>query len=311
MLDWYKKDIIERKKNKPKILIGLGDSFTQGQGACSVELWEKYNWDLGTSSEIDNYDLLKSSYENSWVNKICENYLTEYTPINLGMTGRGNRAAVKELYLHPDLQMEKSKEIIVVFMLTGMERFDFIDKEFFEHVHYRTMWPNNNSKLSSGYFEEVWSDKFGVIESLLSIAEVKMWCKLYDAKLFLISAFSPNFNRNYFFNTLIGDGKENKNYLYKNKDYTNLLLNSNIDWDDFIRPNNFNCVTDFLCHLENREDLISLSSPHHYYEYAYGLDKMSPNGYITKCAHPSNKGHEKIAELIHNEIIKDKKNRLI
>ena len=136
MLDWYKDELIERKKNKPKILIGLGDSFTQGQGACSIELWEKYNWDLGTSSEIDNHDLLKSSYENSWVNKICENYLTDYTPINLGMTGRGNRAAVKELYLHPDLQLEKSNEIIVVFMLTGMERFDFIDKEFFEHVHY-------------------------------------------------------------------------------------------------------------------------------------------------------------------------------
>ena len=95
------------------------------------------------------------------------------------------------------------------------------------------MWPNNNTKLSSGYFEEIWSDKFGVIESLLSIAEVKMWCKLNNAKLLLISAFSPNFNRDYFFNTLIGDGKENKNYLYKNKDYTNLLLNSNIDWDNF------------------------------------------------------------------------------
>ena len=173
------------------------------------------------------------------------------------------------------------------------------------------MWPNNNTKLSSGYFEEIWSDKFGVIESLLSIAEVKMWCKLNNAKLLLISAFSPNFNRDYFFNTLIGDGKENKNYLYKNKDYTNLLLNSNIDWDNFIRPNNFNCVTDFLCHLENREDLINSSSPHHYYEYAYSLDKMSPNGYITKCAHPSNKGHEKIAELIHNEIIKNKKDKLI
>ena len=194
---------------------------------------------------------------------------------------------------------------------TGWERFDFIDKEFFEHVHYTTMWPNNNTKLSSGYFEEIWSDKFGVIESLLSIAEVKMWCKLNNAKLLLISAFSPNFNRDYFFNTLIGDGKENKNYLYKNKDYTNLLLNSNIDWDNFIRPNNFNCVTDFLCYLENREDLINSSSPHHYYEYAYSLDKMSPNGYITKCAHPSNKGHEKIAELIHNEIIKNKKDKLI
>lgn len=311
MLDWYKKDIIECKKNKPKVVIGLGDSFTQGQGACSVELWEKHNWDLGNVPEIENYDVIKSSYENSWVNKICQNYLTDYTSINLGMTGRGNRGAVKELYLHPDLQMEKSNDIIVIFMLTGMERFDFIDKEFFEHVHYKTMWPNNNSKLSSGYLEEVWSEKFGIIETLLSIAEVKTWCKAHNAKLFLTSAFTPNYNWEYFNKVLSGDGNEQKNYLYNNQDYLNLLLNTNIDWDSFIRPDGFNCVTDYLCHLENREDLINPTSPHNYYKYAYELDKLSPNEYITKCAHPSHKGHEKIAEVIYNEIIKDKKNKII
>lgn len=311
MLDWYKKDIIEHKKNKSKILIGLGDSFTQGQGACSVELWEKYNWDLGNVPEFDNYDIIKSSYENSWVNKICKNYLIDYTSINLGMTGRGNRGAVKELYLHPDLQMEKSNDIIVIFMLTGMERFDFIDKEFFEHVHYKTIWPNNNSKLSSGYLEDIWSDKFGLIETLLSLAEVKTWCKAHKAKLFLTSAFTPNYNWGYFNRTLSGDGTEQKNYLYKNQEYLNLLLNTNIDWDCFIRPDGFNCVTDYLCHLENREDLIDPTSPHNYYKYAYELDKLSPNEYITKCAHPSFKGHEKIAEVIYNEIKKDKKNKII
>lgn len=311
MLDWYKYEMIERKKDKPKIIIGLGDSFTQGQGACSVELWEKHNWDLGNISELDNHDVIKSSYENSWVNKICENHLTDYTPINLGMTGRGNRGAVKELYLHPELRMEKSKEIIVVFMLTGMERFDFIHKEFFEHVHYTTMWPNNNHELWKLYMKEIWSDKFGVLETLLSIAEVKMWCSANNAKLFLISAFTPYYNRDYFFNTLKGSGDEEKNYLYNNEGYINLLLNTNIDWDNFIRPNGFNCVTDYLCNLENREDLISPTSPGNYYNYAYELDKLSPNEYITKCAHPSYKGHEKIAESIYNSIIKNKKNRLI
>lgn len=311
MLDWYKYEIIERKKDKPNILIGLGDSFTQGQGACSIDLWEKYNWSLENVSELDNYNIIKSSYENSWVNKICENHLTTYTPINLGMTGRGNRGAVKELYLHPELRMEKSKEIIVVFMLTGMERFDFIHKEFFEHVHYITMWPNDSNKLWSSYMEEIWSEKFGVLETLLSIAEANMWCKSNNAKLFLISAFTPNYNRDYFFNTLKGSGDEKRNYLYKNQDYINLLMNSNIDWDMFIRPNNYTCVTDFLCHLEGREDLIRNSSPHDYYEYSYKLKKTSPNGYITNCAHPSYKGHEKIAEVIYEEIIKNKKNKLI
>jgi lysophospholipase L1-like esterase len=305
MLDWYKNEIIKRKGNKSKLLIGLGDSFTQGQGACSTELWESYNWDLEKSTEKDNFNLLKSSYENSWVNKICENHLTDFTPINFGMTGRGNRGAVKELYLHPDLQIEKSKEIIVVFMLTGMERFDFVHRNFNEHVHYRTMWPNDDDKLSLQYLEDIWSDEFGIIESLLAIAEVKMWCKSNNAKLFLISAFSTKYNFDYFYTTL----NEKNTYLKKNQSYLNLLLNTNIDWDNFIRPKGYTCVTDFLCHLEGREDLINSLSPHDYYRYAYKLDKFSPNEYITNCAHPSYKGHEKIAEMIYEEIIKNKQNK--
>jgi hypothetical protein len=57
MLDWYKDELIERKKNKSKILIGLGDSFTQGQGACSIELWEKYNFLASSVLAVDS-DLL-------------------------------------------------------------------------------------------------------------------------------------------------------------------------------------------------------------------------------------------------------------
>lgn len=312
MLDWYKNELIKRKSRKSKILIGLGDSFTQGQGACSLELWEKHNWDLKQKiSATDNFHLLKSSYENSWVNKICENHLTDFIPINFGMTGRGNRGAVKELYLHPDLQLEKSSEIIVVFMLTGMERFDFVHKNFNEHVHYRTMWPMNDDKLSLQYLEEIWSDKFGIIESLLSIAEVKMWCKSNNAKLFLTSAFSTTYNYEYFFNTLNSSTNKEKNYFNNKQDYLNLLINSNIEWDNFIRPKGYTCVTDFLCHLEGREDLINSISPHDYYKYAYKLNKLSPNEYITPCAHPSYKGHEKIAEIIYEEIIKNKQNKLI
>ena len=29
-----------------KLLIGIGDSFCAGRGACSIEIWEKYGWDM-------------------------------------------------------------------------------------------------------------------------------------------------------------------------------------------------------------------------------------------------------------------------
>ena len=81
-----------------KIVISLGDSFTQGEGACSIDIWEKYNWDLKKMSDRESrYDIDISNLENSWVHKLCSNHLTDFTPINMGMTGRGNRAAMKEL----------------------------------------------------------------------------------------------------------------------------------------------------------------------------------------------------------------------
>ena len=282
-------------------MIGLGDSFTQGQGACSIELWEKYNWDLGTSSEIDNHDLLKSSYENSWVNKICENYLTEYTPINLGMTGRGNRAAVKELYLHPELNIESAKEKIVVYMLTGYERFDFVNKDYeVGHHKFNTMWPttdcgNDLRTVGNEYMNHVWSDRMGLIELLLNIAEVKNWCKVHNAKFVLTSAFTPTINKQFMTDHIIGD------LLYGKESHVEKLVNI-IDWDEFFYPDGFRCITDYLLSLEERTDLINEFSSWNYYEYAYSHKKMTPNGYITKCAHPSDDGHKEIAKLLYEHI---------
>ena len=42
------------------------------------------------------------------------------------MAGRGNRAAIKELYFHPEFDYKNKNDIIVVLMLSGMERFDFV-----------------------------------------------------------------------------------------------------------------------------------------------------------------------------------------
>ena len=205
MFNWYKYDIIRKLQTRAhkQVVIGLGDSFTQGAGAVSDELWERCDWDVDKIKTCDTWDYEIAYYENSWVTKLCKNHLVNYIPINMGMIGRGNRAAVKELYLHPELELEKIQDKIVIFMMTGMERFDFVHKYFFEHIHFNTIWPVSNDKNEDGelwdaYGKHNYSERTSIIETLLAVAELKTWCKLNNAKLILTSAFRPDYNREYF-----------------------------------------------------------------------------------------------------------------
>jgi hypothetical protein len=296
MYNWQEENI--KITENSKILIGLGDSFTQGHGACDINVWEKYNWDVNKMFDKYNYDVVKSGYDNSWVSQICKNYLPDYTPLNFGLSGRGNRATIKELYLHPELNIEKAKEKIVIFMMSGYERFDFVSKTYeINHHKFKTMWPNENSgndmnTIGKEYMMNVWSEKSSLIELILNIAELQNWCKLNNAKLVLTSAFSPTINKSHIYNNILNEGDE------RGKVHAKSLVNI-IDWSSFLFPNNFLCFTDFLCSIENKNELITTNTSWPYYEYAYTLDKMSPNGFITKCAHPSSLGHSEIAKVIY------------
>jgi hypothetical protein len=305
MYYWQEKDIKITKKSK--ILIGLGDSFTQGEGACTVDIWEKYQWDTQKMYKHENIDVLKSSYDNSWVNQICKNYLKDFIPINLGVKGNGNRSACKELYLHPELKMEDAKEKIVVFMLTGMERFDFIHGDFSEHTHFRTIWPFASNvidlhDISNSYGRCIYNNRFGTIELILNILDVVTWCKANDAKLILTSAFTPDYNKKDLIRKIKGQfNKENK--LFSETKRIELLVNK-IPWNEFLYPDKYNSFSDFLLKLEGREDLIDPYTPTKFYEFAKKFDKFSNKGYITKCGHPSEKGHLVITEKIYEHIKK-------
>jgi len=322
MIDWHKYDIVRKMNSNTKLLIGIGDSFTQGQGACSEEIWEKYNWNVTKVPEKDEMEVMDIFYENSWVNQLCKNHLTDYTPINLGMVGRGNRAAVKELYLHPELKLETTKEKIVIFMLTGMERFDFVHKELNQHIHFKTMWPSDSNDgeekgLWKEYLNHVYSERSATIELLLNITDAQTWCKANGAKLIVTSAFSTDYNNESFYKKIQGDKDDPKNYLYGNVHYLAALMTM-VNWDNYLKPGGYSCVADMLCHLENRDDLIGIESSAKYYDYAYSSKKMSKGGYITPCAHPSIKGHTEIAKTMYDFIIKNdylseikKENKLI
>lgn len=314
----YRLSTYKRLKNKKKLIIGLGDSFTRGEGACSLEFGRKYNWDW-YSKELkieQKNEISKCFYDNSWVHQLCKKHMNDYEPLNLGLTGRGNRSTIKELYLCPEMKLQEKEEIIVIFMLTGMERFDFVNKNFDENSFFKTMWPKLDDRVSKNpdedlwksYFECVWSDKFAIMEMLLNIAELKTWCKLHNAKLMLISAFRPDYLKHEFTRLI---NKEPNQFIKTNQSYINYLINI-IDWDNFIRPNGHRCVTDYLCELEERpdliiEDLFGLSSK--YYEFAYSNKELSPKGFVTNCAHPSALGHEKIADILYENILNNKFDR--
>lgn len=314
MWDWYKYDMIKPIDKDSKIVIAIGDSFTEGEGACTNDLWEKCNWDLTKMPFEYNEEYQKSCYHNSWVHQLCRNHLTDYIPINLGMTGRGNRGPIKELYLHPEIKMETAKEKIVILMLSGYERFDFVHREFNQHIHYQTMWPKitnnkNQKKLWEAYGEFVYSDRVAIIEMLLGIAEVKTWCLAHNAKLIVTSAFRVDYKRNEFINRILNDCECNDgktpNYLKEQVEYVNRIVDI-VNWDEFLYPEGFKSFGDYLLHLEGLDELTNNYDENLFYKYGQSLEKISPKGYITNCSHPSIKGHEMIAKVLYEHITSDK-----
>ncbi len=283
-----------------KIIISLGDSFTQGQGACRPEIWEQYNWDLDKMQNKFKYQVLPHEYEGAWVSQLCKNHMPDWTPINLGLRGCGNRSTSKELYLHPTLGIEKAKEKIVIFLATGMERFDFINKYYGEHDHFYAMWPNpwdpsaSHMKLWEAYAETVYSDKFICLEFLLNIAEVKMWCKANNAKFILATAFDARINKEFFKTNLPPD------------DLNYIGLSDIIDWDKLVKFDKHPIATDMLIALEDRLDLGSGG----FYSWSQSHEnrKGTPKGYFTPCGHPSYKGHGEIARCFYEYISNGFKN---
>lgn len=283
--------------SESKLIIGLGDSFTEGQGALSDATWAKYDFDTKKRTLDLHEDELEEELSNSWVHQLCRNHLPHYTPINLGFRGKGNKNSFKNLTtLNKDLGIEKAKEKIVICHLTDMMRYDFLNEHHVNenhHNYYTTMWPHNPSereepwrkKLWEGYRDGLWSDSFGCIEFLINIQDLKNWCKLNNAHLLLTSAFSQEYTRDYFLHHLIHDH------------YISLV--DIIDWEnDFYYPEGYNCFTDLLCEKEGKKEWVGTQE---WYWYAHKY-KGTPNGWFTPCAHPSIKGHALIAEKIYYAI---------
>jgi hypothetical protein len=278
-----------------KVIIGIGDSFCAGHGSCSIELWEKYDWDL---KRMGNNEVWNENYQNSWVNQLCKTHMNDWTPVNLGMAGKGNRYAIKELMVNPRLGLEKAKEKIVVFVTSGFERFD-LAKDLVGDQHFTTQWPIYNEEKKVGYSELTYEDgssinceKFVLSEFILNMIELINWCKLHNSKLLLISAFTPELNEAHFYQVLSESVK-----CYTTRINLEELLKI-IPWNSIIRPLGFSCITDMIMHLEGWDDQMP-----NYGFRDIKLETMGPNGYMTKCHHLTEKGQKLLSEIIYDNIL--------
>lgn len=313
-----------------KAIISLGCSFVQGQGAVNDELYTDYNWvfeklgvplklnltDKETKDLVNKYpslytgpdnkiDFTFMEYDNAFVNVLCKKYFEgSYASINLGIRGCGNRASIKDLHFFPELHWDKLKEIIVLYVPSGLERFDFVNDEWNDHHHWKCMWPHYKDMqegprktLWQGYSEHLYSEKFEVLEQISHVKELDTWCKLHNAKLIITPGFDRRYSKKHFEKSLIKLYDRDMEGIVKNSS-TMILHRDRVTrfaelfpWDNMFQPDNTPTFVDLVMKQEHPEEWIH----RHFFEY---LGKGSENLWITSCAHPSAKGHDLFAKKI-------------
>lgn len=275
------------------VVIGLGDSFTQGLGAYSIDIWSSFSKPAGMHNITGQYHIDEQG-KNNWVKQLRNSFLTEYKCMSLGVNGCGNRAAIKELYLNPLPQ--DVGNVVVILMATGLERFDFLKNEKKtsgpeNHQKWKTIWPVLDSdrgevaKLEKAYAHNVWSEKTDVMEFLMNVAEAQEFCRARNYKFVFGSAFDDRINKTHFENKLDDDVRP----------WINL-----VNWDNFISPSG---CTDFMHYIRKMENHPKIQK---FYEGREFCSQMNvPLQYLTPCYHWTIDGNYLIAKTMH-KILKDK-----
>lgn len=278
---------------KKKYIIGLGCSWTQGEGGYPEEIWKKYNGRVQIRHAPDEH-LRKYEHENSWVNVLCRDHFPEYTPINLGARGIGNRAAMHQLHFADKVDFENS-EGIIVFMLSGFERFDFFQEQpkrtthhndgysngEFAHYKWRTIWPIPNNggpemPLYNVYAKLLWSEQFVACEQMMALLDAQNFARRYGYKLVVANGFN-----------IQNDIKE---YL---REYAGSLVDK-FDWSGYIHDEV--PYTAFVQKLVWLDGLIDPPEWRSFFSVYSRLDW--PREYLTNCqgSHPTIKGYKVIGD---------------
>lgn len=275
-------DVINENDN---VIIGLGDSFTQGVGAYSLETWASMS--NPAFYNISGQYFLDEQAKNNYIRQLVTYYLPNYKVYNLGVNGGGNRATVRELYLNP--LPKKLGNVIVILLATGIERFDFLKKSDETagkdwHQKWQTIFPTVTDRaglaeFQTHYFKQIWSKRNDAFEFLFTICELENFCKAHGYKFVFASAFDTSINQSVLIKLL-----DNK------KEYINM-----IEWNNFISIPGHTSVMDLVNRLENP------------YRDIYDIHKHQsklkmPSKYITPCTHWTIEGNRFVAEFMYKEL---------
>jgi hypothetical protein len=273
-----------------KYIIGLGCSWTQGEGGYTEQVWKDHGGRVQVRGRSDYY-LREMEHENSWVNVLCRDHFPEYEPVNLGVRGIGNNAAVRQLHFCDKVDFNNSEGIIVL-MLSGFERYDFLhqnpkhihgENDFyssgeFAHYKWRTAWPFPGSDpIWECYSRELWSEQFVASSNMMAILELQTFCKAHNFKLVLANAFNQS----------PGGVKP---YL---KEYAGYLTDK-FDWSNYVHE-----TTSYGAMMQKLVELDGILKPEDWGSYHQIYHKRDwPSKYITNCegAHPTLEGYKIIGE---------------
>jgi hypothetical protein len=250
-----------------KSVIGLGCSWTQGEGGYTEETWKQYNGWVRLETEKGKH-LIPEEQEASWVNQLCKNYLTDYTPINLGQRGIGNRGAVRMLYL---TDLDTVSEATIVLMLSGFDRFDYFAENWrHEHYKFKTLWPQLRHREEFIVYSKLLHNEPAVaVETACCIIEAQTFARAHGFKFVFANAFD-----------------------HRSRDYFDIYcpeVANRINWDNY-----FHNSVDYKSFAEL---LIKKDGKTSFKEAMSFYSKLSwPSEYITNCIHPTAKGYKLIAE---------------
>lgn len=252
-----------------KALIGIGDSWTQGEGGYPEEMWKANNGRMWKRLQ-ESKDLIPIERQNSWVNQLSQ--MINHQPINLGQRAIGNRAAVRTLYLNDFKDYSKGT---IFFMLSGFDRFDFFSKDWRnDHYQFETFWPSVPEKERNlFYLKHLYSDEASAAETACSILEAQTFAKANNFDFIFANAFELR-------------GKEYFDHMCPS-------LSEKIDWDRYLHTYvDYKCFAQLLVRKDGLcgDDYDSVAN--FYPKLPY------PAKYMTNDIHPTIEGYKIIAEEI-------------
>jgi hypothetical protein len=329
--------INEDIKRTKRAIISLGCSFVRGHGAIDDSIYRNYTYNVTKGSGVVTWDTknvqslvkefpdIKITFQgtldfylneekNAFVNVLAKKYFEgSYASINLGISGSGNRATIKELYFYPAINWKEIDEIIVIYCPTGAERFDFIDDQYHrlnDHARWISSWPriskdrNPVDLLWQGYAEAVHSSKYEIIEQIAHIQELLLWCEHKNAKLIIVPSFSKHYNRENFIGSISQQiDRDNNRKIVKEPEYLDSNYQSAVEladmwpWDKMFYPDGHATFIDLIV----RQEFPHEKTLPWFFTFA-GVG--SPNMWVTPCCHPSAKAHDLFAKYLHDHILK-------